>query len=187
MAFTTVVGGFEIAGTVGAYLGLGQNMVANNKNESSCLITTSLLQSTVNLLQAFDDLMKFADILTEDESRFMRQTCANVSVELRECRKIPLPKKKLKYFRKNPDYTKQLKRVQALAEASSELTVTVKETSSDAVLRDARRKKLEQEDRQAREARRNYIEDIEYYRRLQQFVSSNESLANMPVLKGGTF
>ncbi|KAG5715482.1 hypothetical protein E4T56_gene12735 [Termitomyces sp. T112] len=126
MAFTTVVGGFEIAGTVGAYLGLGQNMVANNKNESSCLITTSLLQSTVNLLQAFDDLMKFADILTEDESRFMRQTCANVSVELRECRKIPLPKKKLKYFRKNPDYTKQLKRVQALAEASSELTVTVK-------------------------------------------------------------
>ncbi|KAG5349875.1 hypothetical protein C0989_001460 [Termitomyces sp. Mn162] len=145
--------------------------------------------------------MKFADILTEDEPTFMRQNCANVSIELRECRKIPLPKKKSNYYRKNPEYTKQLKRVQALAEASSELTVTVKETSSYIVLRDSRRKKLEQEDRQAREARRNCIEDIEYYRKLHQFVSSNKSLTrtfglneriaeyspryiDMPLLKG---
>ncbi|KAG6859215.1 hypothetical protein C0995_010621, partial [Termitomyces sp. Mi166 len=66
MAFTTVVGGFELAGTIASV------------------------------------------------------------VHLKEEDKIPISKKKLNYFRKNPEYAKQLKRVRELEELSHELIVTVK-------------------------------------------------------------
>ncbi|KAG6858989.1 hypothetical protein C0995_012424 [Termitomyces sp. Mi166 len=175
MAFTTVVGGFELAGAIGTYLGLGQNHINSNKARSFCKITASLSITRDNLLHALGDVINFADILTEDESKLVKASCDGVSIALKEQDEIPIAKKKLNYFRKNPEYSKQLKRVRNLEERSHQLIVIVKETSSDAAIREAQRKKLEKQDRKARKARRDFLEDIIYYKKMQQLLSRNDS------------
>lgn len=75
MAFTTVVGGFEIASTIATCVGVGQTHL-NSKNNQFCQVNDSLSRTRSNLLLAFEGLCTFANILTEDECNIYKNTCA---------------------------------------------------------------------------------------------------------------
>ncbi|KAG6870928.1 hypothetical protein C0995_009610 [Termitomyces sp. Mi166 len=163
MALATVVSGFEIASTVGTYAGLLQNHL--NKDNRFCRITASLSQTTANLLLALEGLCTFADILTEDESGFIKDRCKIISDNLESYQDAPIPKK---FFRKTQDYKDYLAGVQDLRIESSKLLVRFKELSSNAAIRMAQMKRVEQQDREAREARKNFLEDIRYWTTVKQ-------------------
>ncbi|KNZ77210.1 hypothetical protein J132_06205 [Termitomyces sp. J132] len=166
MALATVVGGFGIASTVGTYAGVVQNHLGKNNNQV-CQITASLSNTKSNLILAFEVIGEFADILAEGECNNLKNQCNHVTKELMKYQKTPIPKKK-KFFRQTQQYKDHLSEVKELETTASDLLVEVKQTSSNAAIKMAKLKRAEQTNREAREARRDFLEDIHFWTTIKQ-------------------
>ncbi|KAH0588661.1 hypothetical protein H2248_004475 [Termitomyces sp. 'cryptogamus'] len=154
MDFATIVGGFEIASAVGTYAGVVQNLDKNNSR--FCQVTASLSNTKSNLNLAFEGLRKFAEILTEDECNDFKNQCTIVANKLMIYQKTPIPKKK-KFFRQTQQYKDHLAEIQQLENTVSDLLMDFNQTSSNAAINMAQFKRAEQVNREAREARRNFL------------------------------
>ncbi|KAG5349873.1 hypothetical protein C0989_001458 [Termitomyces sp. Mn162] len=181
--FTTVVGGFEIASAVGTYVSVGQSHLNNNQ---LCQITVSLSKTMANLVSALEGLNDFAERLTEDECGTFQSRCQNISEKLEKYQNRPIPKKK-RFFRENQEYKLHLTAVKDLEVKSSRLLIQLKashthispfftlnlflsqqQVSSNAAIKMAQVERIKRQDHEAREARKNFLEDIKYLTTVKQ-------------------
>ncbi|KAG5732434.1 hypothetical protein E4T56_gene8387 [Termitomyces sp. T112] len=175
--FTTVVGGFEIASAVGTYVSVGQSHLNNNQ---LCQITVSLSKTMANLVSALEGLNDFAERLTEDECGTFQSRCQNISEKLEKYQNRPIPKKK-RFFRENQEYKLHLTAVKDLEVKSSRLLIQLKQVSSNAAIKMAQVERIKRQDHEAREARKNFLEDIKYLTTVKQLNLSG--FPDLPALK----